>query len=227
LWKNLSANRSATDFKEKKFKRGGSTISMQLIKNAFLSRNKTLSRKIEEILIVWLIENNRIMSKNRMLEVYLTLLNGAAAFMVLAKHQGITLANRHQNLPLARVFTWPVLCLIDEIVKVRQISHESLEGYKGMMLGAVNGRTDEQKLAWAHKQAYIALGVLVSAAADLAIDICPMEGFSAPQFDEILGLTEKGLTASVIATIGYRSADDVTATFAKVRKPTEELFIHV
>lgn len=116
---------------------------------------------------------------------------------------------------------------VDEIVKVRQITHESLEGYKGMMLGSVNGQTAEQKLAWAHKQAYIGLGVLVSAAADLDIDICPMEGFSAPQFDEILGLTEKGLTASVIATIGYRSADDVTATFAKVRKPTEELFIHV
>src|ERR1700743_1354816 len=49
----------ATDFKEKKFKRGGSTISMQLIKNAFLSREKTLSRKIEEILIVWMIENNQ------------------------------------------------------------------------------------------------------------------------------------------------------------------------
>jgi len=60
----------ATDFKQKKFKRGGSTISMQLIKNAFLSREKTLSRKIEEILIVWVIENDNIMSKNRMLEVY-------------------------------------------------------------------------------------------------------------------------------------------------------------
>jgi hypothetical protein len=60
----------ATDFKEKKFKRGGSTISMQLIKNAFLSREKTLARKIEEILIVWVIENDNIMSKNRMLEVY-------------------------------------------------------------------------------------------------------------------------------------------------------------
>jgi hypothetical protein len=63
-----------TDFKEKKFKRGGSTISMQLIKNAFLSRNKTLSRKIEEILIVWLIENNGIMTKNRMLEVYFNII---------------------------------------------------------------------------------------------------------------------------------------------------------
>ncbi len=60
----------ATDIKEKKFKRGGSTISMQLIKNAFLNRQKTLARKIEEILIVWMIENNNVMSKNRMLEVY-------------------------------------------------------------------------------------------------------------------------------------------------------------
>lgn len=64
----------ATDFKDKKFKRGGSTISMQLIKNAFLSRNKTLSRKIEEILIVWMIENTRLMSKNRMLEVYFNII---------------------------------------------------------------------------------------------------------------------------------------------------------
>ena len=64
----------ATDFKEKKFKRGGSTISMQLIKNAFLSREKTLSRKIEEILIVWMIENNQIMTKDRMLEVYLNII---------------------------------------------------------------------------------------------------------------------------------------------------------
>lgn len=60
----------AEDFKTKKFKRGGSTISMQLVKNTFLSQEKTLARKIEEILIVWMIENNHIMTKNRMLEVY-------------------------------------------------------------------------------------------------------------------------------------------------------------
>ncbi|MFD0795257.1 transglycosylase domain-containing protein [Mucilaginibacter litoreus] len=63
-----------TDIKEKRFVRGGSTISMQLIKNAFLVRSKTLSRKIEEIMIVWLIENNQIMSKNRMLEVYFNII---------------------------------------------------------------------------------------------------------------------------------------------------------
>lgn len=64
----------AVNFKEKKFVRGGSTISMQLVKNVFLSRQKTLSRKAEEILIVWLIENNRLVSKNRMLEVYFNII---------------------------------------------------------------------------------------------------------------------------------------------------------
>ncbi|QKJ32664.1 transglycosylase domain-containing protein [Mucilaginibacter mali] len=64
----------ATDYMEKKFKRGGSTISMQLVKNAFLSRQKTLARKMEEILIVWMIESNRIMTKNRMLEVYFNII---------------------------------------------------------------------------------------------------------------------------------------------------------
>jgi len=63
-----------TDFKTRKFKRGGSGISMQLVKNAFLSREKTLARKVEEILIVWMIENNQIMNKNRMLEVYLNII---------------------------------------------------------------------------------------------------------------------------------------------------------
>lgn len=64
----------ATDFKTKKFKRGGSTISMQLVKNAYLSREKTLARKIEETLIVWMIVNNNIMTKNRMLEVYFNII---------------------------------------------------------------------------------------------------------------------------------------------------------
>jgi hypothetical protein len=67
----------AVDFKEKKFKRGGSTISMQLVKNAFLSRQKTMVRKIEETLIVWMIENTHIISKQRMLEVYFNIIEWA------------------------------------------------------------------------------------------------------------------------------------------------------
>jgi hypothetical protein len=64
----------ATNYKEGKFKRGGSTISMQLIKNVYLSRHKTIARKAEEALLVWLIESNHLVSKERMFEVYLNII---------------------------------------------------------------------------------------------------------------------------------------------------------
>ncbi|HEX5003378.1 MAG TPA: biosynthetic peptidoglycan transglycosylase, partial [Bacteroidia bacterium] len=64
----------ATNLKEKRFARGGSTITMQLVKNVHLNRDKTISRKIEEALLVWLIENNHLCSKDRMLEVYLNII---------------------------------------------------------------------------------------------------------------------------------------------------------
>ena len=61
------------DLKEHRFVRGGSTLSMQLVKNVFLSRKKTIARKLEEMLIVWLIEENGLTSKERMFEVYLNI----------------------------------------------------------------------------------------------------------------------------------------------------------
>jgi membrane peptidoglycan carboxypeptidase len=56
------------------FQRGASTLSMQLVKNVFLNQDKTMARKLEEILIVWLIENNRLTSKSRMFEVYMNII---------------------------------------------------------------------------------------------------------------------------------------------------------
>jgi hypothetical protein len=64
----------AENIKKGRFARGGSTITMQLVKNLFLTRNKTVSRKAEEALIVWLIENNGLCSKNRMFEIYLNII---------------------------------------------------------------------------------------------------------------------------------------------------------
>ncbi len=64
----------AINYKEKAFKRGGSTISMQLVKNVYLNRNKTMVRKLEEILIVWLMESTRVVGKERMYEVYLNII---------------------------------------------------------------------------------------------------------------------------------------------------------
>ena len=63
-----------TNVKEHRFARGGSTISMQLVKNVFLNRNKTVARKLEEALLVWLIENQGLCTKDRMFEVYLNII---------------------------------------------------------------------------------------------------------------------------------------------------------
>ena len=62
------------NIKERRFARGGSTISMQLVKNVFLNRQKTVARKVEEALMVWLIENTGLASKQRMFEVYLNII---------------------------------------------------------------------------------------------------------------------------------------------------------
>ena len=62
------------NIKQRRFARGGSTISMQLVKNVFLSRNKTVARKMEEALLVWLLENQGLSTKERMFEVYLNII---------------------------------------------------------------------------------------------------------------------------------------------------------
>lgn len=116
---------------------------------------------------------------------------------------------------------------IDNIAETRNINREHLEGFEQAMVGTVNHLAEDQKIAWSHKQAYIALGVLLTAAADMGIDACPMEGFESGKFDQILGLKDKGLTVSVIATIGFRAEDDDYSKFAKVRRPKEEFFIHI
>jgi nitroreductase/dihydropteridine reductase len=117
--------------------------------------------------------------------------------------------------------------LIDHVAKSRGINRANLAGYEQMINGKINSMDEEQRINWAKKQAYIALGVLLTSAAELGVDACPMEGFSAAQFDEILGLSEKSLTTAVIAAIGFRAEDDVYSKLNKVRKPEEEMFIHI
>ena len=113
---------------------------------------------------------------------------------------------------------------INLVATTRSIPVESLDEYKKIILGSVIPMPAEQQQIWAAKQAYIALGTALAAAAEQKVDACPMEGFDATKFDEILGLTEKGLKSVVIMPVGYRAADDTTAQYIKVRKPESELF---
>lgn len=115
----------------------------------------------------------------------------------------------------------------DNMTSTKGISIEAVQGYKDFMKSKINALSAEAKSNWTAKQTYLALGNLLNAAAELKIDVTPMEGFEADKYNEILGLTEKGLNASVVATIGYRHEEDATQHYAKVRKSTEELFINL
>lgn len=99
-----------------------------------------------------------------------------------------------------------------------------LKDYSDFMKGAFASLTPAEKHNWAGRQAYIALGNLLTTAASMQIDVCPMEGFDARQYNDILGLKGSGYSSVVIAAIGYRSLEDGTQFKAKVRKPMEELF---
>lgn len=113
---------------------------------------------------------------------------------------------------------------ISNIMETRNMSKEDLSGMKEMIMNATISQPKQNKIEWAKRQAYIALGNLLSAAAHYEIDACPMEGFENDKFDEILGLESKNLTSAVIATIGFRHADDGLQHAKKVRKPKNELF---
>ncbi len=110
-----------------------------------------------------------------------------------------------------------------DMATTRNLKVEDLDGLKGMLESTIMKLNPEDQSIWAAKQAYIALGNLLSAAANLRIDTCPMEGFDSAKYDELLNLKEKGLTAAVIVTIGYRSKEDDTQFAAKVRKSKEDL----
>lgn len=111
------------------------------------------------------------------------------------------------------------------IASTRNIPVDSLAALHNMMLGFEQGMPEEFKITWSQKQAYIALGTLLTTAALMKIDACPMEGFDPKQVTEILGLDKQNLVATLLCPIGYRSAEDKTASYKKVRFPKEQLFI--
>jgi len=110
------------------------------------------------------------------------------------------------------------------IATTRGIPVDALAGFRAAFDGVVAG-TSEQNFVWTARQAYIAFGVGIAAAAVEDVDATPMEGFSAEALDKILGLEEQNLSSVTILTLGYRDeANDQLAKAPKVRKSKELLF---
>lgn len=113
--------------------------------------------------------------------------------------------------------------LITRTSSVRGIPEAALDGYKQMMTGTLTRSTPTEIDVWMSRQIFIALGVFLTSCAMVGVDACPMEGFQPEKYDEILGLTAQGYSSRVVATAGYRAADDGNATLPKVRYEREEI----
>ncbi len=114
---------------------------------------------------------------------------------------------------------------INNIATTRSLPVEALQGYSDFMKSKIVSLSEQVKNSWTSKQTYLALGNLMNAAAELKIDVTPMEGFEAEKYNEILGLTKLGLNATLVAAVGYRHEEDETQHYIKVRKSNEDLFI--
>ncbi|MFK7782881.1 NAD(P)H-dependent oxidoreductase [Psychroserpens sp.] len=130
-----------------------------------------------------------------------------------------------------------VLCIQDDILdsdvdnlfnsvsNLRQTPENILEPFRRDLKVMMQSMTKIERQQWSTKQAYIALGNLMTVCAVEGIDACPMEGFLPEKYNDILNLKERNLKSVLLLPIGYRADDDQFATFRKVRKPIKDAVI--
>jgi len=113
---------------------------------------------------------------------------------------------------------------IKRIAEVRNVTLESLEGYRGFILNTQKQATEQGWVDnWSSRQVYIALGQAMAAAALMGIDTCPLEGIEAAKYDALLGLEKEGYASVCGLALGYRAEDDKHAHLPKVRFATEDV----
>jgi len=111
----------------------------------------------------------------------------------------------------------------NDIATTRDVTRDSLKEFEGYLRHHVGNMDEEAEQNWMKGQLYIALGFLLAAAARLRIDSCPIEGFSPSDYDNILGLKEKGLRSALVVPVGYRAMSDKYIDLPKVRFPQEQI----
>ncbi|WP_411822978.1 nitroreductase family protein [Leptospira sp. 'Mane'] len=150
-------------------------------------------------------------------------------FQKAAKQPQIT---ESSHLIVFAAWTNPSLENVDTYMQLiadeRSVTLESLAPFRNKIAAELQNKSSEELVNWTAKQAYIALGTGVAAAALEKIDATPMEGFDSNALDEVLGLKQKGLKSVVLLALGYRNLEtDPLVSAKKVRRPKEELFVTI
>ncbi len=115
----------------------------------------------------------------------------------------------------------------NRVKKVRKTPDVVLDPFKESLIDSFKQKNREEINTWATKQAYLAMGNLLTVCAIEKIDACPMEGFIPEEYDRILRLDDKGLSAVLVMPIGYRADDDMFSDFKKVRKELNDSIITI
>jgi nitroreductase len=115
---------------------------------------------------------------------------------------------------------------LEDTAKTRSVSIESLANYRKVILGFVDATRGHHGV-WSAHQAYIALGQLMSTAAALGVDACPMEGIEPLKYDSLLGLTESPYATRVGCALGYRHPEDGYAKNKKVRFASQDVIVRM
>lgn len=115
----------------------------------------------------------------------------------------------------------------NHVAAIRKTPESILEPYRANLKKIMQAKTKEERKRWSSNQAYIALGNLMTVCAIERIDACPMEGFMADKFDDVLNLKTKNLKSVLIMPVGYRAEDDMFASLKKVRKSLSETVLEL
>jgi nitroreductase/dihydropteridine reductase len=120
---------------------------------------------------------------------------------------------------------------VDDLIKLKSDTNNipiaKISGYGDFVKGKLKEKSETEMFHWTAKQTYIALSNAMNACAELQIDCTPMEGFENHDYNQKLGLTEKGLNACVVLAIGYRDNEDASQNSEKVRKSIDAIFENV
>ncbi len=120
-----------------------------------------------------------------------------------------------------------IVSYFQRVKQVRGTSDEILNPFKEAMVQSFGTKDADEIKEWAAKQAYLALGNLLTICAAERIDSCPMEGFSPSDYDRVLKLTEIGLNSVLVLPVGYRAEDDMFQGFKKVRRAMDKSIIEI
>lgn len=113
----------------------------------------------------------------------------------------------------------------NRVAAIRNTPKAILKPFETFLIDSFSEKETHEIRQWMEKQAYIALGNLLTVCAYEKIDACPIEGFEPEKYDAYLGLKEKNLRSVLVMAVGHRAKDDMFADFKKVRRGVEQVVL--